>query len=1666
MSLRISVFTSKMMKNYILPQINNLDYSIILDKDKFGLNDNIVLEMQVIDDKWSFKKSGEYKLTRDSRDSIFEPLKHDDLFTLRRDNEATIKISVSNAELSFDNLKKYTIDKNMSITIGRSSSSTICYDMQDFISKNHAVIICEKNEWQLIDKSKNGVFIEGERVNKSRRLNNGDRIEIYGLKIIFFNTLIAVSTDNNPIVNTDMLKPYVNKNSGIIVRSDNEPEKKYFHRAPRNKEKIYRETIEIEPPPTLRRPEEKPLLMTIGPSLTMAIPMLLGCGMAIMSSRMSGGASSAFMYTGIITAMGSAIIGTIWTLVNLRYARKQFDKAEEARFNAYGQYLINIADKIKDMYETNVKSLNIQYPSAQECCKYDGHSHLLWNRNASHEDMMYYRLGIGEMPFQTQIQVPKEKFKIDNDELEKKPQKIYDEYKTLYNIPLGIDLAEHKIIGIVGGENKAGAFELVKCLSAQIAASNSYTDIKMAFVYNEEHEINRQWRFAKWFPHVWMEEKKGRFIASNKTEASNLFFTLTGILRMRSENHSGDFTDKKKLVRPHYVLFIEDMSWLEGEPVSKYINEGKDEYGLTTIIMAEKYSDLPNKCDYIIYNNDEFKGIYDVNNADDGRINIEFDSVSVGELEKFARTIMNVEVAETEVGGEIASSLNFFEMYSVKKLTEFDVLSRWKKNRTYDSMKALIGTKAGGASCYLDIHEKYHGPHGLVAGTTGSGKSETLQTYMLSLAINFSPYDIAFFVIDFKGGGMANLFSDLPHSIGQISNLSGNQVRRAMVSIKSENMRRQRIFSENGVNNINSYTKLLKNNEAAIPIPHLFIIIDEFAELKKEEPEFMKELISVAQVGRSLGVHLILATQKPSGTVDDNIWSNSKFRLCLRVQDRQDSKDMLHKPDAAYITQAGRGYLQVGNDEVYDYFQSGWSGAVYSENTDDVTSDIVTLMGLDGKAEMVGNKMRIQQKEQTRLRWFKALEECVMTAAQECGEDIAVYAPNSSVSNNMLTKVIENIHNAGFKFDDTVYNRRRIDDFIELWNQTSAEENHIKALIEMSENLGIKMPEIKEITQLDAVVAYLKELAIDNNYKKSMQLWLPVLPEKLYLDNLSGYKESVCAESGYISSGNSEWTLEAFVGLYDDPANQAQNPVILDFAQNGHHAVCGMVVSGKSTFMQTVIYSLISRYSPEHVNFYLIDFSSKMMSAFENSTHVGGVMYENDTEKIVKFFNMIALILKERKELFKGGNYAQYVRVHGVTIPSIFICIDNYGGFRAKTNNAHDEFLLQLSSEGVGYGIYLILTSGGFGSNEIPNSLGDNIKSTVSLEMGDKFKYGEVLKTMKFDVMPETNIRGRGLVNVNDNILEFQTALSLEAMDDYSRLEEIKRKCEIFNSMWKGASAKRIPEIPEKPTWADIKNHESYNDCISDDYSLPIAYNENDASIYSIDLRKTYCYILSGKRKTGKSNMLKIIACAFKEKDTDVCIIDNNSNEMRAFANSIDAEYVADEEDMCGYFEKLLELFIPRNKQKKELIAQGADEEKIYNVMKAHRRTAVLINDFESFSKIINKPLKNNKYDFKGILENLFEKGFLHNIYFAAAISHESTASLTGTKLYSSFIADKQGILMGGDVITQKIFDFSDLKFAEQSKVYKAGTGFISSGDGTEKIILPIYMDNAGGAEE
>ena len=1650
MSVVLSVYSKSAFQEYVLPAVNNTDAAVLIDKGLFRLHQDVVLNLEILDGCWRFS-GGDYGVFKGDKAYDGESLCHDDIFLIRTRYEEALSITVSFRQSSFCVYEKFYLADGSAVTIGNKAECMIRYQYQKLVSREHASLTVQGGGMILTDTSRNGVFVNSVRVVGAAQLHFGDRIDIFGLNMICLGQILAVRVCDGLELNRGRLaawkpeKKEAPEEKGIL-----KPEKEYFHRAPRNIEKLEDELTEIEAPPGPQDMVETPLAMVIGPAMTMAIPMLLGSGLAIYSSRLSGTNTSAFMYTGLVTAISSAVIGACWAIANLRYSRKRKKQEEAKRCERYSDYLNRCAEKIREKYDKNTRILNDMYPSAAVCSGYDKNSTQLWNRNVSHSDFLTERVGIGDLPFQVPISVPKEKFTMVDDTLAEKPRQIKEAFETLHDVPLCMDLLKERLIGIVGGEHKKGAVKVVYNLIAQIAANNCYTDVKLAFIYDEtQGSSENRWGFAKWLPHVWSEDKKTRYVAGNRSDASDVLYELTKVFRFRTEEQPN--RNKEGVQKPYYVLVIEQPSFLEGEPAAKYIYDKNAALGLTTILLAEKAEDLPNAVECIIENDSTFNGFYNAASDYANRTQVQFDEMNQKALEAMARRLSSIEVNEVEVGGEIPAALTFFDMYGISRLDELNVGDRWRKNRTFENMKALIGQKAGGAPCYLDVHEKYHGPHGLVAGTTGSGKSETLQTYMLSLAINFSPDDIGFFIIDYKGGGMANLFEGLPHLVGQISNLSGNQVRRAMVSIKSENRRRQRIFNEHGVNNINLYTSMYKNKEAKIPIPHLFIIIDEFAELKREEHDFMKELISVAQVGRSLGVHLILATQKPSGTVDDNIWSNSKFKLCLRVQDRQDSMDMLHKPDAAYLTQAGRCYLQVGNDELYELFQSGYSGAAYDADLGNARNVVARMISDTGKTGLTGSHTKMKRKEAVRTRWIAQLCSYAKQTAQEAGSGLSQMV-------NAIYRMLEADH-ADYARND--YNTRRLQDFIELYEAASREwpedvSKQAQVIQEQADRLSKKLPEQREKTQLDAVVEYLKEAADRYGYHNDIRLWLPVLPAVLYLDQLPGYKEESFDGEAWPETGM-RWNLQVRIGMFDDPENQRQQPLTIDFAEGGHHAVCGMVMCGKSTFLQSLAFALVSRYRPDYVNLYAIDFSSRMMSPFEGLAHVGGIMYEGDSEKIAKFFTMIARMLAERKLTFKGGNYSQYVQANGIVCPAVVVLIDSYANFKEKTENKYEDILIQLSKEGSANGIYLVISAAGYGSAEIQSKIGDNIRTTICLEMADKFQYGDALGTMRVPVLPEANIRGRGLAVVDGSILEFQTALAVEAEDDYKRMEEIKEVCSRMNACWTGRTAKPIPEIPAKPVWSEFAALEDTKKAVQDDRTLPIGYHMETAEVYGVDLSRTYCYLISGKARTGKTNLLKIMIRSAALRGEKIWVIESGSEELKQTAADVNGEYLDSDSKVYRFFESMIPSFRERNQLKRQCTADEMEEEAIYEAMQQHEKYHIFIADLASFVKNIYNP-QPGVPQMHAFVENITDKGALHNVFFYACFNQDFIKDVNGLKIYENFIRMKTGIHLGGKADEQRIFDFNSLPYAQRSKLMKAGSGLIPSeeGDGPVGVVIPL----------
>lgn len=292
-----------------------------------------------------------------------------------------------------------------------------------------------------------------------------------------------------------------------------------------------------------------------------------------------------------------------------------------------------------------------------------------------------------------------------------------------------------------------------------------------------------------------------------------------------------------------------------------------------------------------------------------------------------------------ETGIVLKAEPSFYDLYSVGSAKDLSIHEYWGHHPNHQ-LRAAIGLRDSKDIIYLDLSEQRMGPHGLIAGMTGSGKSELILTLLLSLMVNYSPEDVQIALIDFKGGSICHTFEmngiQMPHIIGILSNLDAENYDRVMYALKNECESRQKSFIEAGkkhhcaVMNLQDYRRIQETDMTLPKMADLVLVVDEFAELKSQSYEMLTQMISIARIGRSLGIHLILSTQKPSGVVNDQIWANTRFKICLKVSEKQDSMEVLHTDDAVGLKNPGEFILQWDGNKAKGI--CGYSGYRKSKN--------------------------------------------------------------------------------------------------------------------------------------------------------------------------------------------------------------------------------------------------------------------------------------------------------------------------------------------------------------------------------------------------------------------------------------------------------------------------------------------------------------------------------------------------------------------------------------------------------------------------------------------------------------------------------------------------------------------------------------------------------------
>lgn len=938
--MRVSLIKSDRIRSIDIPDVPSGNFWVT-DYDESGKEENL-LNIKEENGTWILVSNQEVYYNVNSDYTSYVTLNEHNFYPIKK--ATTNEDMIIYASSSFDsNYVDYYMDYNSAVTIGSSSNNNIIFNT---LAAEHAKFVYENNKFYIYAINNNtNIYVNNLRVYDKKALEYGDIIFLNGLKMVFSkyqsNSKISIYYFGNGLsvngLNSAMHEVYEEQFTEDKEDIDMRwyKDKDYFHKTPRFVSEIKEKEIKIDVPPAKEAENDMPVILTIGPMLTMSMSSMVMAFSSIANLR-SGNGSLISALPSIVMA-GAMLLSTVmWPSFTRKFENKKRKKKEKERITKYSNYIDGKRKLIQDELISQTNILKGSYPNLYTCSNIVLQKQpLLWQKRIEDEDFLKVSLGFGSYEMKLKIIYPEEQFTMAEDELKEVADKLSREPKILKDVPVPYSFLYNNITSIIGNYNDRSDY--LKKLIFQIITFHSYVDLKIVIL--TDNDKKNTWKDIKNLPYCFSDDKQIRLFASKVEEYGIVDSYLEKIFNSRKEESQRE-ADPSKYDKI-YLIITDSFKMIRNQDFIQNLLKTKENYGFSFIISNGNIATLPDQCKNFI-KVDSATGELSKNVINEKNQTFSIDLINGVNYNECYKILSNtpIEVSDNSEA-KLPDKLGFLEMYDVGKIEQLNSPNRWLKSNPMETLRTPVGYGKNNELQYIDLHEKYHGPHGLIAGMTGSGKSEFIISYILSLSVNYSPLEVQFILIDYKGGGLAGAFENassgkkLPHLVGTITNLDASEIKRSISSIESELKRRQRLFNtardKNGESTVDiyKYQRLFREGKVDEAVSHLFIISDEFAELKNQEPEFMDQLISTARIGRSLGVHLILATQKPSGVVDPQIWSNTRFRVCLRVQDTEDSNEVIKCPDAAYLTKTGRYYFQVGYNEVFTLGQASWTGGNY-----------------------------------------------------------------------------------------------------------------------------------------------------------------------------------------------------------------------------------------------------------------------------------------------------------------------------------------------------------------------------------------------------------------------------------------------------------------------------------------------------------------------------------------------------------------------------------------------------------------------------------------------------------------------------------------------------------------------------------------------------------------
>ncbi len=660
--------------------------------------------------------------------------------------------------------------------------------------------------------------------------------------------------------------------------------------------------LQVNRPPRVRRPpqrrrrpfpappaEPQRARLPLGASL---IPLALGVGL--------------FLLTHLPTMLFFSLLSPVMAVTTYAEDRRSGRKGFQMHSRDYRRSLVSLRDELDAERASEVDARRAAAPSAPELiARARRHDPSLWERRPGDEDFLELRLGTADLPSLLSVEVDAG----GSPDLRREAESVVGWYATAPAVPLAVHAADAGTVGIAGPRERVDG--LTRWLVAQAAALHSPAELVVAAALGPGAE----WGWLKWLPHT--DEAAGQpapRIGLGPLAARRVLEEVGRLVAARRGEDSALAGPKQRL--PHVLLVVDETVAPERALVSGLLAAA--DAGVTVLWLARQRRDLPGESTVVVQV-EEGSARLTVTSARDGS---EHDEVSADSLSPERALELALALAPARDAGGTGSQgipqrVALFDLLDVEEPDARWVSERWE---SASGLGATVGA-AVGEPFGVDLRDD--GPHGLVAGTTGAGKSELLQTLIAALAVSHPPNRLAFLLVDYKGGAAFKDCVDFPHTVGLVTDLDAHLTRRALASLNAELRRRERILRDADAKDL---ADLERRDPDRAP-PSLLIVIDEFATLAKEVPDFVDGIVDVAQRGRSLGVHLVLATQRPGGVVSENIRANTNLRIALRVNESAESADVIGTPDAARIPRdlPGRAFARTGHGELTE-FQTAYVG--------------------------------------------------------------------------------------------------------------------------------------------------------------------------------------------------------------------------------------------------------------------------------------------------------------------------------------------------------------------------------------------------------------------------------------------------------------------------------------------------------------------------------------------------------------------------------------------------------------------------------------------------------------------------------------------------------------------------------------------------------------------